>query len=182
MKDVGLAESRDQLLTQKHLIGKGTGHDKLKVVNSRGGRLAVANVAYKVMMMLGGLDAYAAALGALYAQVDHDLALERDEINELALRPRVVLGDADEAMAMVEAHHKSSSQQRRVASHAHAIFREHATRETINVRGVRVLRDDFLKGLEGMEDWPLEGGAKHTPTCAENSRLAWVAAIAARRA
>ena len=98
--DVGLAESRDQLLTQKHLIGGGgTGQDKLKVANNTGARLAMAEVAYKVMMGLGGLDDYAAALGAGYAQVDLDLALERDDVSDLALRPPVVLGDSDEAMA-----------------------------------------------------------------------------------
>jgi len=44
--DVGLAESRDQLLTQKHLIGGGgTGQDKLKVANNTGARLAMAEVA-----------------------------------------------------------------------------------------------------------------------------------------
>ena len=59
----------------------------------------MAEVAYKVMMGLRGLDDYAAALGAGYAQVDLDLALERDDVSDLALRPRVVLGDSDEAMA-----------------------------------------------------------------------------------
>ena len=71
----------------------------------------MAEVAYKVMMGLGGLDDYAAALGAGYAQVDLDLALERDDVSDLALRPRVVLGDSDEAMAKVEMRTSKASKQ-----------------------------------------------------------------------
>ena len=41
--EMSLHEARDKLLTKKHLVAFGTGHDKCKVANSRAGRLAMAD-------------------------------------------------------------------------------------------------------------------------------------------